>query len=48
MVSPDYYPHPPSWHRKLGWLLQFIQETAVHHGIDLDAAIAARMEYLRR
>ena len=48
MVSPNYYPAPPSWHRRLGWLLQFVQETAVHHGIDLDAAVAARMEYLRR
>ena len=48
LLYPDYYLSPSAWHGKLGWLLQFIQETAVHHGIDLDTAIDARMEYLRR
>ena len=48
LLYPNYYLSPSPWHGKLGWLLQFIQETAVIHGIDLHAAIAARMEYLRR
>ena len=48
LLYPNYCLSPSAWHGKLGWLLQFIQETAVHHGIDLDAAVAARIEYLRR
>ena len=48
LMYPNYCLNPSPWHGKLGWLLQFIQETAVIHGIDLHAATAARMEYLRR
>ena len=48
LMYPNYSWNPSPWHGKLGWLLQFIQETAVIHGIDLHTAVAARMEYLRR
>ena len=48
LLYPNYCLHPSPWHAKLGWLLQFIQETAVINGIDLDTAVAARMEYLHR
>ena len=47
LLYPNYCLNPSPWHGKLGWLLQFIQETAVIHGIDLHTAVAARMEYLR-
>ena len=47
LLYPNYCLNPSPWHGKLGWLLQFIQETAVIHGIDLRTAVAARMEYLR-
>ncbi len=48
LLYPNYCWNPSPWHGKLGWLLQFIQETAVIHSIDLRAAVAARIEYLRR
>ena len=48
LLYPNYHMNLSFWHGKLGWLLQFIQETAVIHGIDLHAAVAARMEYLRQ
>ena len=44
LLYPNYCLSPSPWHGKLGWLLQFIQETAVIHDIDLHAAVAARME----
>ena len=43
--TPDYAPR--EWPSCLALLIALVQRMAAHYGIDLDAAIAAKMEYNR-